>query len=99
VAVALNLRCMAHHHALTKKTQEAAGFSFSAITNYLISSCVEVGKTPENPRFSWLLPPRQSPEGHIPDFLLYWPLILTATESGKVEHSGEKVFQLPIVNC
>ena len=42
---------------VTKKTQEAAGFSFSEIRIHRISFRTEVGKTPENPRFSWLLLP------------------------------------------
>jgi hypothetical protein len=41
--------------AVTKKTQEAAGFSFSEIRIYQIFCRAEVGKKPENPRFSWLL--------------------------------------------
>jgi hypothetical protein len=45
-------------YAATKKTHEASGLSFSARSIYWIFCGVEVGKNPENPRFSygfWLL--------------------------------------------
>ena len=42
-------------YPVTKKTHEATGFSFGAMSNYRIFRWVEVGNKPENPRFSWLL--------------------------------------------
>jgi len=41
--------------AVTKKTHEATGFFFSALSIYRIFCLPEVGKNPENLRFSWLL--------------------------------------------
>ena len=41
--------------AVAKKSHEAARFSVSKISIYRIFCWVEVGKNPENPRFSWLL--------------------------------------------
>jgi len=41
--------------AVTKNTQEAAGFSLSPLYIILISWRPKVGKHPEKTRFSWLL--------------------------------------------
>ena len=42
-------------HAVSKKTQEAAGFSLSPLYISLILQRPKVGKNLENPRFSWVL--------------------------------------------